>query len=359
MAVDSYTKLLLHGNGADAAINKAITANGNAQLDTAQKKFGSASVLFDGTGDYLSLSDSADWAFGSGDFTVDFWVRRNANGASYWFGQSHTDYSAGSRAWEIEVNAGNLITARVWVAEVSKDASSTGTITADGSWHHVAMVRDGNTLRLFIDGTQDGTRDITGMTVQDSGYPLYIGSLSGLSPINGWIDEFRVSKGIARLTANFTPPAKEYETDSYTKLLIHGNGVDGATAIGDTSGFSDLSASEHPVVCYGNAQLDTAQKKFGSASILFDGTGDYLSVPSSADWTFGTGSFTIDTWVRSATLPTHGDVQFVVSRYYDATNTWSIYLYNNSGTYYWYLQNKADGYGTFDVGKARDRKSVV
>src|SRR3990167_5725818 len=77
-AWDSYTQLLLHCDGVDAAttftdeIGKAVTANGNAQIDTAQKKFGTASGLFDGTGDYLSLADSDDWNFGAGDFTIDF-----------------------------------------------------------------------------------------------------------------------------------------------------------------------------------------------------------------------------------------------------------------------------------------------
>ena len=52
-----------------------MTAVNQAQIDTAQSKFGGASGLFDGTGDYLSSADSADWAFGSGDFTIDFWLR--------------------------------------------------------------------------------------------------------------------------------------------------------------------------------------------------------------------------------------------------------------------------------------------
>ena len=77
---DSYTKLMLHMEGSDGSttftdeIGKAVTANGNAQIDTAQKKFGAASGLFDGTGDYLTLANSNDWSFGSGDFTIDFWV---------------------------------------------------------------------------------------------------------------------------------------------------------------------------------------------------------------------------------------------------------------------------------------------
>ena len=77
----AFTKSLLHFDGADASTTftdesgKTFTARGNAQLDTAQQKFGTASGLFDGTGDYIDTPDHADWFLGTGDFTIDFWVR--------------------------------------------------------------------------------------------------------------------------------------------------------------------------------------------------------------------------------------------------------------------------------------------
>src|SRR3989338_1134677 len=81
---DSYTKLVLHSNGTDgstrftdSATNKTTTAYGNAQIDTAQSKFCGASGLFDGTGDYLTLADSDDWSFGTGNWTIDCWSRFN------------------------------------------------------------------------------------------------------------------------------------------------------------------------------------------------------------------------------------------------------------------------------------------
>src|SRR3990167_9675179 len=80
--------------------------------------------------------------------------------------------------------------------------------------------------------------------------------------------------------------------DAFTKLLLHCDGVDAATS------FPDVSASAHTVTANGNAQVDTAQSKFGGASLIVDGTGDYLSVPDHADWDFGTGDFTVDFWFR-------------------------------------------------------------
>ena len=82
--------------------------------------------------------------------------------------------------------------------------------------------------------------------------------------------------------------------DNYTKLLLHFDGTDGSTT------FVDSSPSGKTVTAVGNAQIDTAQYKFGGASGLFDGNGDYLSVPDSDDWYFGTGDFTIDAWARFA-----------------------------------------------------------
>lgn len=93
---DQYTKLLLHCDGADAsttftdasqAAHGNATPNGNAQVDTAQSKFGGASALFDGTGDFLSYADHADWHFGSGDFMADFWVRFNSVSTAKFIGQ--------------------------------------------------------------------------------------------------------------------------------------------------------------------------------------------------------------------------------------------------------------------------------
>ena len=217
---DSYTPLLLHGDGNDASTTftdssttgYTVTAYGNAQIDTAQKKFGTGSALFDGTGDYLSVPDNADWFMSAGKFTIDFWVRFNAiNTINPFFQQyvSATDYvnlyygSSGYIYFLIsESGAAKISVIGAW-------APSTDT------WYHIALIRgweggaddwamtiDGVAVRTFsdVDDWQDlaGTLDIGKRTVDG---PTYL---------NGWIDEFRVSKGIARWTANFTPSSVAY-----------------------------------------------------------------------------------------------------------------------------------------------------
>lgn len=97
--------------------------------------------------------------------------------------------------------------------------------------------------------------------------------------------------------------------DTYTKLLLHCDGTDGSTT------FSDNGVTGHTVTANGNAQIDTAQSKFGNASGLFDGTGDYLTIPDHADWNFGTGNFTIDAWIRFACDRCKSNIYWTMDRW--------------------------------------------
>jgi hypothetical protein len=89
---------------------------------------------------------------------------------------------------------------------------------ADATWYHVAIVKNGTSYLMFINGTQIGTTQTSTGVFQDVAAVMRIG-LSGTSNyLNGWIDEFRVSKGIARWTANFTPPTAEYASTLISKV---------------------------------------------------------------------------------------------------------------------------------------------
>ena len=216
---DSYVKALLHMNGSDGSTTftdetgKTWTANGNAQIDTAQSKFGGASGLFDGTGDYITTADSADFDVGSGDFTVDFWFRKNTNGTFQpVFGQSNSSATGTTISiYGYMSLTSNKIAIYGYTGSTLKSLESSSTVT-DTSWHHYAAVRSGNTLYLFLDGTSEGTLDVTGITFNNSSNQMSIGRVGEYNGqyANGWIDEFRFSKGIARWTANFTPPTSEY-----------------------------------------------------------------------------------------------------------------------------------------------------
>ena len=90
-------------------------------------------------------------------------------------------------------------------------------------------------------------------------------------------------------------PSAEYSSDSYTKLLLHMNGTDGSTT------FTDDGETGHTVTANGDAEIDTAQKQFGTASGLFSGTG-YLSILDHADFDFGADNFTIDFYIKTTTI---------------------------------------------------------
>ena len=256
------TSSLLHFNGLDAATtftdasNKTWTAAGNAQIDTAQSKIGGASSLFDGTGDWIDTPDNDDFNTGSGNFSIDLWVKRNTTGTRQAItGQS--DAAGSNTSGWIEFTATNTIRGIVNKSDnsVAYIAASTGTIT-DSNWHHIAFVRDGNTLRLFKDGVADGTADVTGITLINSPSKFAIGRGGEYADLyfNGWVDEFRYSKGIARWTANFTPPTTEYSNRaiadgealavsaiSTNTVTLTGTGTDGTAA---TSASTSLAAND-------------------------------------------------------------------------------------------------------------------
>ncbi len=312
---DAYTVSLLHMNGADGATaftdeaGKTWNAVGNTQIDTAQSKFGEASVFFDGSGDYLETSDHEDFNIGADDFTVDWWGKRNATHYGDILGQrTSTDqitpfaiYSNGSQYLLYMSSNGT-----------SWDIYGGVIATVDNAWHHYAIVRSGGTIYKFVDGVLVGTHTITTGTFYDSASPFRIGGGGGWF-YNGWIDEFRFSKGIARWTTHFIPPSSEYAfdlstptptpttnlDDTYTISLLHMNGTDGSNLLMDESRKTWISG--------GNAQVDTAQSKFGGGSIFFDGSGDYLETSDHEDFNIGAEDFTVDWWGKQ-NAPSYGDI---------------------------------------------------
>ena len=222
MPVDSYTKLLLHCNGSDTSTTftddgdtgHTMIAEGNAQIDTDQQKFGTASGLFDGTGDYIRTGDHADWDFSNADFTIDFWLRPNVWGDANYKMIGDTVLDTPGASWVIWFNGGasqNLSFRYTTDGSTLISKYVSATLSA-GTWFHVAVVRNGADLKFFLDGTQQGaTQNVSTDTIANFMRNLEIGGdTNNALYYNGWIDELRVSKGIARWTSNFTPPTQEY-----------------------------------------------------------------------------------------------------------------------------------------------------
>ena len=236
---DQYIEdVVLHVNcnGADTSTTftdeskggHTLTANGDAQVDTAQSKFGGASLLLDGTGDYLSLSDSSDFNFGSEEFTVEFWLRITSSdvGSSRMIENAAWDDSL--NGWTFSMVSGDPAGARrlaIELSQIGTDIFSDVAIPLN-SWNPIAFVREGDTLYLYINGVkQEDTADATGNTFNSEG--LRIGaSLDALTLMAGRLDEIRLTKGVARYTANYTPATvafDEWSTWSLTNANLEGN----------------------------------------------------------------------------------------------------------------------------------------
>ncbi len=223
---DSYTLALLHMNGSDASqvftdeYSRTWDVNNHAQIDTAQSKFSGASGLFDGIDDGIYFADSSsvfrlDSGSNNNAWTIDFWVRFNGDPgtANVPFVQQ---YSSVNAYWQFILQSNAL---RFNIRE-----GGTNTVQIDqtwnpagGTWAHVALVKDGaNGYMTFVNGTQIGatTTDTDSMPAFIPSPQMRVGfrttGAGANEYLNGWIDELRISKGIARWTSNFTPPTEEY-----------------------------------------------------------------------------------------------------------------------------------------------------
>ena len=227
---DSFTKSLLHMDGADTSqtftdeSGKTWTARNHAQIDTAQSKFGGASGLFDGTDDWIDTPDSDDWYLDDGSnnnsWTIDFWLKLSAEHDSGFCGQFVNTSNWWGLCWY--PNTLQLVSLAGGVTKVVYAPDCT--LTTAAGWTHIAVVKDGtNGYTGYKNGISLGTATDTD-TLTNLAAILTIGkttdSASTVFWMHGWLEEFRISKGIARWTANFTPPISPY-ANQYIKHLYY------------------------------------------------------------------------------------------------------------------------------------------
>jgi hypothetical protein len=219
----AFNSLLLHGDGTNGSTTitdssgspKVVTAVGNAQISTAQSKFGGASIAFDGTGDYLTVpSTGTPGDFGAGDFTVELWtfLVSRINSFPCLVG-NYTAFAAGSFALFAGHGSASGGTTKYQLAlnGTGFPSINAGTIIYN-AWAHIAVVRSGSTISLYLNGTSVGSATSSANLTGTTG-SLFIGTAGdGLAggAINGYIDDLRITKGVARYTGNFTPPTAPF-----------------------------------------------------------------------------------------------------------------------------------------------------
>lgn len=217
--IDEFTVLLLHFDGVDASTSltdsspsaHTVTSHSGGQTDTAQSKFGGSSGLFSNPG-HFQLDGSDDFEFGSGDFTIETFIRISSIGSEpqYIYDSRASGDSADDYPGLLLTTSGVLQFFRGDVVVISGPTLSVNT------WYHIAVARREGVSRLFVDGVLIGSASDTTVYRNGAARPAIgtRGRDTSDFQFRGWMDELRVSKGIARWTSNFTPPAQAYSTSS-------------------------------------------------------------------------------------------------------------------------------------------------
>ena len=283
---------------ADRSTNAhAITVNGNVSItpvntyDYSPYSAGTngGSVYLNGTTDYLQCAANSDFQFGTSDFTVEVWVYFEAlPSESVLLSKWNAGGQAGTNQWLLFMDDSTPYF--VWSTDglTSPNAGVTGPNLALNSWHHLAAVRNGSSITLYVNGVPGTSESESGSLYGSETELLGIGyrrdNGSGTSRLTGYMSDIRIVKGTAVYTSNFTPPTAPLSSSGSS---LHIKGTD--ASIIDKSQVSNLKL-------VGNTTASTTQIKYGNSSIYFDGTGDAVTASSTVA-NFGTNDFTIEMWV--------------------------------------------------------------
>jgi hypothetical protein len=254
------------------------------------------SGYFDGTGDYLT-TPSGTVDFSTNDFCIEAWVYFDSlTATTSIFGTRSGDASSTIR-WSLLVDASASYkvyfsaysSSNTFVCAIPSDAGLTA-----GQWYHVAATRDSSdVIRLFVNGVVQSSTVTSNAAIANSVTSVSIGFMSGSfggtgGPFKGWMSGIRIVNGSAVYTSNFTP-AGPLTAITNTSLLLNFTNA----GIFDNTGKNNLET-------VADAQIDTGTKKYGTGSMEFDGTGDWLLMAHNPDQQLGTGNFTIEFWVYLA-----------------------------------------------------------
>ena len=241
--IDAFdgTYVYLNGSGTgDFAVPrnrtpKAINFSDGATLNTSIKRFGTASLdVTGGNTDAITIDANGDFGFGTGDFTVEFWVYRTSNinnTVLFDLRESEND-----TALSIHGNGGDVV--EVFIGNSAVIVGSTAlTLNA---WNHVVVSRESGTLRLFIDGAANGS--VANSDDLGSSKPVHFGDdFDDANSPSVYLDELRITKGVSKYNGAFTSPTSQLRGDDNTSVLLHFDGLNGGTATtDDVTVFQDI-----------------------------------------------------------------------------------------------------------------------
>jgi len=266
---------------------------------------------------YLTIASNAVFTLGTNNHTVEFW--------SY-----HTTRGLYDCLWQY--SNGSSFAAQVYYLQVGTDGSGGYLLLGNGAggwgvfltftppslnvWHHYAIVRNGNIFTVYIDGVSAGTATYSGSIGAQTTASSIGASAIGGEKYTGYIANFRFVNGTAVYTSNFTPPTTPLTAISNTQLLTNFA----------NAGIYD-AAWQNNALTVGDAQVSTTQYKWGTTSMKFDGTGDWLYFPSQSTNAFGNANFTLECWIYIASP---NDSPIYESRTGNATDGFTLTALNST-----------------------------
>ena len=348
--------LMIHGSvGSGSSFEDSspskhtITANnvgsGDDPVHSGLSKISGGSIYFNGEdywgvkGSYLSIPDSTDWNFGTGDFTVDFWIRLESlgqlSGGTYRPHQEIIGNYDNTSGWRIDFTYKGTSEDGIWLYGPGGSVRA-GNITgwvAD-TWYHIAVVRDSGKVNIYKDGVlriaQSWATD-----VGDSGNPLVMGMDPRANPptdypLWGYLDEMRVTKGTALWTQSFTPPTRRNRNAPVVDLS------------GSNNSSNLFTKDMTDVATYRDGQVI---EPIASAVWDFDGTDDYMRGAQPTGQVGSTTAKTYEYWFKMQSFPPQAGILTMGSD--DANNYKWQYVYVGANGYLQFLYGDNSGYNIF------------
>ena len=331
---NSQTKLLITGSGTtftDSSAGgggKTITRVADTTWSTTVKSPAVKAVYFDGNQDYISIADSNDWNYGTGDFTIDFWFYNTRGLGGY---NVIYEQIAGGEYNQIFTGTDNKMV--FYSNGVMTTLNSTTVFSA--SWNHISWCRNGTDCRVYVNNVSE-TYVTSSASFSDFAAALTISKPSATDAILGYIKNFRITKGEALANGGYsTNPLNGTPTIDANTVFLLGHGATDTT-------FKDL-ATNKTITTNGGTIARYTDASWSKPTIYFDGTGDYLTVPDSSDFNFGVGNVTIHGWIYLTAITAGNDV--VYSHGTDNSNFF-IFYHNSDHGWRCFWKGKGDTFIT-------------
>jgi hypothetical protein len=297
------------------------------------------SAYFDGTGDYISIANSAAHATLPGDFTVECWFYlNNVSGTQLIFSHRTNGYAP----FLIWASTTSLL------LYVSSDNSSWNIVNGDtlatvasDQWYHLAYTRTGSTFRVFINGIQVKTFSSSASFTTSNSLQVGMTTTESNSALNGYISNFRFVNGAGVYTGNFTPPTAPVAISGSASAASYTNTANVNTTFASSAtsllcNFTNAGIYDSTMInnleTVADSKISTTQSKFGGSSMFFDGTGDYLTASFNSLFNLGASNFTIEFWVNTSSTVAYATALRLGDTW--TTGSWALYLNDSNGNGY-------------------------